>query len=54
VAEVEAQQGLRKHALRGFRQGRDIISRLARQSPSDAALPSDLAWFDSQIAALQK
>jgi hypothetical protein len=54
VAMVEAQQGLREDALGGFRRGREIISRLARQSPSDATLPNDLAWFDSQIAAQEK
>ena len=51
VAMIKAQQGLQADALGAFRRGRDIISRLARQSPSNATLPNDLAWFDSQIAA---
>jgi hypothetical protein len=54
VAMVEAQQGLREDALGAFLQGRDIISRLARQSPSNTALPNDLAWFEGQIAAYEK
>jgi hypothetical protein len=55
VAMVEASAaGLARGALGGFRRGRDIISRLARQSPSDATLPNDLAWFDGQIAAYEK
>jgi hypothetical protein len=49
VAIVEAQQGAREHALDALRQGRNIISRLARQSPSNGTLPNDLTWFDSQI-----
>jgi hypothetical protein len=51
---VKAHQGMREDALSWFRQGREIISGLARQSPSDATLPNDLAWFDGQIAAQEK
>jgi hypothetical protein len=52
MAIVEAQQGTREDALDALWQGRNIISRLARQSPNNATLPNDLTWFDSQIAAL--
>jgi hypothetical protein len=54
VAIAEAQQGAREDALDALRQGRNIISRLARQSPSNATLPNDLTWFDSQIAAQER
>lgn len=54
VAGVEAQQGQSQPALSGFRRGREIIERLKAQSPDNATLPRDLAWFDSQIAALEK
>jgi hypothetical protein len=50
VATVEARQGARGDASGAFRQGRDIIARLMRQSSDNATLPKDLAWFDSQIA----
>jgi hypothetical protein len=35
-----------------LREGREIIGRLSQQSPDNATLPNDLAWFDEQIAAL--
>jgi hypothetical protein len=54
VAIVKVQQGAREDALGALRHGRNIISRLARQSPSNATLPIDLTWFDSQIAAQEK
>jgi hypothetical protein len=44
VAMVEARQGARDLALRGFRNGRGILARLKAQSPDDQ-LPEDLAWF---------
>lgn len=34
--------------------GRDIIAGLKARSSDDATLPKDLAWFDAQIAALEK
>jgi hypothetical protein len=52
VAMVEARQGERDQALNGFRKGRDIVERLKAESPDDAQLPKDLAWFESQIRAL--
>jgi len=54
VAMVETKQGLTPQALAGFRRGRDIIAELMQKSPNDATLPKDLAWFDRQIAALEK
>ena len=47
-------QGARDSALGAFRQGREIIAQLARRSPDNATLPTDLAWFDSQKAELTK
>jgi tetratricopeptide (TPR) repeat protein len=44
--------GARDQALSGFRRGRDILARLKAQSPENAQLPTDLAWFESQITAL--
>jgi len=37
-------------ALPLLHRGRDIIRRLAAQSPTDATLPADLAAFDAEIA----
>jgi len=54
VAVVEAKQGLTSQALAGFRRSRDIIAQLMLKSPDNATLPNDLAWFDRQIAALEK
>jgi hypothetical protein len=53
VATVLARQGDRSGALRGFRQGRQIVARLRDQSPGNATLPKDLAWFDAQIGRLE-
>jgi hypothetical protein len=52
VAMIEARQGARDQALSGLRRGRDILARLKAQSPHNARLPKDLAWFESQIRAL--
>jgi hypothetical protein len=32
-----------------LQQGREIIARLTRQSPSNVTLMNDLAWFDAEI-----
>jgi hypothetical protein len=53
VAMVLARQGEGARALGAFRQGREIIAPLAAQSPDNATLPSDLAWFDGQIVVLE-
>jgi len=49
---IEAQQGLLNDALRRFLQGREIVALLMSQSPENATLPRDLAWFDGQIESL--
>ena len=49
-----ARQGSRSEAAIAFEQGRAIIVRLRQQSPDNATLPKDLAWFEAQIAALEK
>jgi hypothetical protein len=53
VATVLARQGDRQGALRGFRQGRQIVGRLREQSPDNATLPKDLAWFDGEIVKIE-
>ena len=54
VATVEAQQGARDDALEALRARTGNHSRLSQQSPDNATLPNDLAWFDEQIAAQAK
>ena len=54
MALIDAQRGARDEALDAFKQGREIIVRLARQSPENGTLPNDLAWFDNQIVATSK
>jgi len=49
---VFARRGERQRALVAFDKGREIIARLRSQSPDNATLPNDLAWFDGQIARL--
>jgi hypothetical protein len=54
VAIAEAGQSARERALSQFQEGRNIITRLTRQSPENAILPEDLAWFESQIKAQER
>jgi hypothetical protein len=54
AAAVHASQHDHDRALSQFREGRGIIVRLMRQSPTNTTLPTDLAWFDGQIKILQK
>jgi tetratricopeptide (TPR) repeat protein len=54
VGIVEARQGARDVALQQFQEGRNIIVRLRALAPEIAVLPNDLAWFDSQIASLER
>jgi tetratricopeptide (TPR) repeat protein len=54
VATVEAQQGARDTALKALREGRDIILRLKAQAADNVALLKILAWFDEQIANLNR
>jgi len=37
-----------------FREGRATVARLKEQSHDNAALRNDLAWFDDQIASLER
>jgi hypothetical protein len=53
IGSVLLRQGGRQ-AGRALARGRDMIVRLRQQSPDNATLPKDLAWFDAQIAALEK
>lgn len=53
-AMVEARRGARDSALGAFRNGRDIIARLKAQALDNITLSKDLAWFDGQIAALER
>lgn len=50
VPMVEAGLSARERALSQFQKGRTITP-LTRQSPENAILPEDLAWFESQIKA---
>ena len=50
VGVVEAQKGAPDQARGMLQQGREIIARLTRQSPSNVTLSNDLAWFDAVIA----
>ena len=43
-----------QQTLSGFKQARDIVVRLLRQSPDNATLQKDLLWFDEQIATLRR
>ena len=54
VAIAEAGQSARERALSQFQEGRNIITRLTRQSPENAILPGDLAWFENQIKAQER
>jgi hypothetical protein len=54
VAMALTRQGERPRALSAFRQGREIIAKLKATAPTNAISPKDLAWFDEQIAALEK
>ncbi|HEX3524369.1 MAG TPA: hypothetical protein VHT52_20055 [Stellaceae bacterium] len=47
---VEAQLGARDNARGMLQQGREIIARLTRRSPSNVTLSNDLALFDAVIA----
>ena len=54
VGMVKGQQDARDDARGAFRQGRDIVALLSRESPDNATLPNDLAWFDTVIAKLDE
>jgi tetratricopeptide (TPR) repeat protein len=46
--------GERNDALRAFKRSRLIVARLCKAAPHDSQLVSELAWLDSQIAALER
>lgn len=54
VAMVDARQGAHADAVIAFKKGRDIVARLSQQSPDNATLQKDLAWFDKQIATQKR
>jgi len=54
VALIAMPRGVSNDALKGFRQGRDIIVRLMRRSPDNATLLKDLAWLDSELSTYDK
>jgi hypothetical protein len=54
VALIAMRRGVSNDALKGFRQGRDIIVRLMRRSPDNATLLKDLAWLDSELSTHDK
>jgi tetratricopeptide (TPR) repeat protein len=51
IGRLLARQGERDRALAEFRLGREILVKLKVASPNDA---KDLAWFEGEIAALEK
>src|SRR5262245_53597028 len=48
VALVLARLGAKSEATAAFEQARAITARLIEQSPDNATLPKDLAWFEKQ------
>jgi hypothetical protein len=54
IAMVLARQGAKREATAAFEKGHAIIVRLMQQSPDNATLPKDLAWFEAQLADLKK
>ena len=54
LANVYRRAGDRDKARAALRQGQALIDRLAKLSPNNTRWKSDLAWFESQIAALNE
>jgi hypothetical protein len=54
LADVHKQSGDKAKAREYLRQGQAIMARLTKLSPDNAAWRNDLAWFDAQIAALDR
>jgi tetratricopeptide (TPR) repeat protein len=54
VGSLLAEQGETALALKTFRQGREIVASLKEKSPDSARPSKELAWFDGEIARLQK
>jgi hypothetical protein len=54
LADVRKQLGERARARDYLRQGQAILARLTKLSPDNAVWKQDLAWFDGQIAELDR
>jgi hypothetical protein len=54
IGMVLARQGSQRDAVAVLKQGHAILLRLRQQAPGDAALPTDLAWFEERMAELKK
>ena len=54
IAMLLARQGAKSEATVAFEQGHAIIARLIQQSPDNASLGKDLAWFEDELAKLKK
>jgi hypothetical protein len=54
LADVHKQSGDRAKARDYLRQGQAILAQLTKLSPENAQWKSDLAWFDGQIAELDR
>src|SRR4030095_9537442 len=50
---VLSRQGLQNEATAGFGRSQAFIAGLLRQFPDSSVFPSDLAWFEDQIADLR-
>ena len=54
LADVHKQSGDKARARDYLRQGQTIMARLTKLSPENAQWKSELAWFDSEIAKLER
>jgi hypothetical protein len=54
LAVVHRRAGERGRALGALWQGRTIIQHMVSRSPDHTEWKKDLAWFDKQIAGLEK
>ena len=53
VASLQAKQGARDEARAGYQRAKDIILKLKAQSPDNATLPKDLAFYEARLAELK-
>jgi hypothetical protein len=51
---VHRRAGQRNRALGALRDGRAVMQQLLSRSPDLAGWKRDLAWFDGQVAVLEK
>ena len=54
IGMVLARQGSQRDAVMVLKQGHAILLRLRQQAPGDAAVPTDVAWFEERMAELKK